>query len=67
MTVLSPSALIDKARKKGISLGALCDNAGMPKSTDYRWKNGDNGATLTSLEKLSNSLEDLIKNAKKKK
>ena len=57
MTVLSPSALIDKARKKGISLSSLCENAGMPKSTVYRWKNGNNGATLTSLEKLSKQVD----------
>lgn len=64
--ILNPTLLMEKAKKKGISLGVLCSHAGMPKSTIYRWKNGNNGATLTSLEKLNKSLNELSKEKHKR-
>lgn len=64
MSILNPFELYEKAQKSGINLAVLCDHANMPKSTFYRWLNGSNGATLTSLEKLNKSLEELLKKAK---
>lgn len=60
MNILTPTEILEKAQKHGINFNILCDHAKMPKSTLYRWLNGSNGATLTSLEKLTKSLEDLI-------
>lgn len=64
MSILNPQELFKKAQKSGINLATLCEHAGMPKSTLYRWLNGSNGATLTSLEKLSKSLDEILKGMK---
>lgn len=52
-----------RARAAGVSMGQICDAAGIARSTFYRWKRSNDNpkpisATLVSLNKLEVALKD---------
>lgn len=48
-----------KASEANISIDALCDEAGISRSTLTRWKSNSNGATFSSIKKLQKALTEL--------
>jgi hypothetical protein len=53
-----------RARTAGVSMGEVCDAAGVARSTFYRWKRTSENpdpisATLTSLNKLEDALSKI--------
>lgn len=50
-----------KAAEASITLDALCNRAGISRSTLTRWKNNSSAATFTSINKLQKALKKLSK------
>lgn len=64
----NPAILLEQqAIEAGITINDLCDAANIARSTFTRWKNGTNGATFLTVNKLSAALEILKKSKKHSK
>ncbi len=56
-----------RAKFAGISISRLCRLADIESSMFYKWKRGDNGALLSSLEKIEKELIKLETKQQKEK
>lgn len=68
MILENPSLYFEiKATEANISIDALCDTAGLARSTFTRWKSNSNGATFSSIKKLQSALKKLTSVQKQEK
>lgn len=52
--------LFARAKMHGVPMYAICDLAGVARSTPSRWRQSKNGATVSTVASLDNALSRLI-------
>ena len=52
--------LFRRASASGVTMAAICDRAGIARSTPSRWRADSNGATMRTLNALHNALNEII-------
>jgi hypothetical protein len=57
--IVTPNGLEDWAKSCGLRMNEVCREAGVARSTWWRWKNGKSGMTMTIYTKLVNALKAL--------
>lgn len=50
------TSFFDRAKRHNVPMSAICDRAGVARSTPSRWRNDKNGATLAAVKALEDAL-----------
>ena len=52
--------LFARAMAAGVSMAAICERAGVARSTPSRWRQDRNGANLATVRKLNSALSEIV-------
>jgi predicted transcriptional regulator len=56
-TLPTPDSIREAAKKKGLTIAALCRRADMDTATFYRWEYGRGSPTLGTIKRLLDAIE----------